>query len=234
MRSSFVKQNSDDRARRLRKDVSALARSTFDVADASARRPSRRPARPPRPASALARSPPDLPPLRVARLATTVRPASRARCFLLVLLALSAFRWPARGSPLYSVVSSGQADNSGTVMATAPHSFAALPRLSPAVADWVESVRQLTTPDRVQWCDGSPAELARLKQGAREIRRAQAAQPDDVSGLSHRLFAPVRRRARRAPDIHLHEEQAKTRALTTTGWIPPRRTPRCGSCSRAA
>ena len=48
-------------------------------------------------------------------------------------------------------------------MATAPQ-FATLPALSPAVADWVESVRQLTTPDRVHWCDGSAAELARLKQ----------------------------------------------------------------------
>jgi len=50
-------------------------------------------------------------------------------------------------------------------MATAPQSFAALPSLSPAVAEWVEQVRQLTTPDRVQWCDGSSAELSRLKQG---------------------------------------------------------------------
>ena len=50
-------------------------------------------------------------------------------------------------------------------MATAAQSFASsLPSLAPAVSDWVESVRQLTTPDRVQWCDGSPAELARLKQ----------------------------------------------------------------------
>ena len=36
-------------------------------------------------------------------------------------------------------------------MATAPQSFTALPNLSPAVAEWVEQVRQLTTPDRVQW-----------------------------------------------------------------------------------
>ena len=49
-------------------------------------------------------------------------------------------------------------------MATAPQSLLSLPEISPAVADWVESVRKLTTPDKVQWCDGSPAELERLKQ----------------------------------------------------------------------
>jgi phosphoenolpyruvate carboxykinase (GTP) len=49
-------------------------------------------------------------------------------------------------------------------MATAPQSFASLPELSPAVAEWVESVRQLTTPEQVRWCDGSAAELRQLKQ----------------------------------------------------------------------
>jgi phosphoenolpyruvate carboxykinase (GTP) len=49
-------------------------------------------------------------------------------------------------------------------MATAPLLLTALQDLSPAVAEWVEQVRKLTTPDKVQWCDGSAAELARLKQ----------------------------------------------------------------------
>ena len=48
-------------------------------------------------------------------------------------------------------------------MATAPQ-FATLPTLCSSVADWVESVRQLTTPDAVHWCDGTAAELSRLKQ----------------------------------------------------------------------
>jgi phosphoenolpyruvate carboxykinase (GTP) len=47
-------------------------------------------------------------------------------------------------------------------MATAPE-YATLPSLSAQVADWVESVRQLTTPDAVHWCDGTAAEMARLK-----------------------------------------------------------------------
>jgi len=47
-------------------------------------------------------------------------------------------------------------------MATAPHEFTALPRLSRAVADWVESVRELTQPDAVHWCEGSAAEMRAL------------------------------------------------------------------------
>ena len=47
-------------------------------------------------------------------------------------------------------------------MATAPSSFVPLPELSKQVADWVGSVAQLTTPERIHWCDGSPAETARL------------------------------------------------------------------------
>src|SRR6187402_23291 len=48
-------------------------------------------------------------------------------------------------------------------MATAPSSFIPLPELSKQVAAWVEEVAQLTQPDRVHWCDGSPAETARLR-----------------------------------------------------------------------
>jgi phosphoenolpyruvate carboxykinase (GTP) len=49
-------------------------------------------------------------------------------------------------------------------MVSAPNSFASLSELSPAVAAWVDAMAQLTTPDRIEWCDGSPAEQARLKQ----------------------------------------------------------------------
>src|SRR5512139_3272403 len=48
-------------------------------------------------------------------------------------------------------------------MATAPSSFIALPELSKQVAAWVAEVAQLTQPDRIHWCDGSPAETARLR-----------------------------------------------------------------------
>jgi phosphoenolpyruvate carboxykinase (GTP) len=49
-------------------------------------------------------------------------------------------------------------------MATAPqHFLSPLPKLSRAVADWVESVRQLTLPEAVHWCEGSEAEFEALK-----------------------------------------------------------------------
>jgi phosphoenolpyruvate carboxykinase (GTP) len=49
-------------------------------------------------------------------------------------------------------------------MATAPqHFLSPLPELSRAVADWVESVRELTQPEAVHWCEGSEAEFEALK-----------------------------------------------------------------------
>jgi phosphoenolpyruvate carboxykinase (GTP) len=66
-------------------------------------------------------------------------------------------------------------------MATAPQ-FATLPTLSSAVADWVESVRQLTTPDAVHWCDGTAAELARLKQGLEKSGELKPLNPTTFPG----------------------------------------------------
>jgi phosphoenolpyruvate carboxykinase (GTP) len=59
-------------------------------------------------------------------------------------------------------------------MATAASSFIALPELSKQVAAWVAEVAQLTQPDRVHWCDGSPAETARLRN---ELIARQELQP---------------------------------------------------------
>src|SRR5580692_2776860 len=42
-------------------------------------------------------------------------------------------------------------------MATAAHTITPLPQLSRAVADWVNSVRELTQPRNVYWCEGSEA-----------------------------------------------------------------------------
>ncbi len=56
-------------------------------------------------------------------------------------------------------------------MATAPQMLTPLPRLSRAVAEWVDSVRQLTQPRAVHWCEGGEAEAREitarlLKSGA--------------------------------------------------------------------
>ena len=48
-------------------------------------------------------------------------------------------------------------------MATAPNAFIPLQDISPQVARWVTQVAELTQPERIYWCDGSPAETARLR-----------------------------------------------------------------------
>ena len=104
-------------------------------------------------------------------------------------------------------------------MATAPHSFASLPEISPAVADWVESVRQLTLPDRIQWCDGSAAELTGLKQTlekSAELKQLNRAtfpgchiaysHPSDVARVEHLTFICTRNRDDAGPN---------------NNWMPP-------------
>jgi phosphoenolpyruvate carboxykinase (GTP) len=48
-------------------------------------------------------------------------------------------------------------------MATAPSAFKSIAEVSVDVANWVASVAAVTQPDRIHWCDGSPAETARLR-----------------------------------------------------------------------
>ena len=114
-------------------------------------------------------------------------------------------------------------------MATAPQSFAQLPELSPAVADWVESVRQLTTPDKVQWCDGSAAELGRLKQTLEktsELKQLNQAtfpgchiaysHPSDVARVEHLTFICTKNREDAGPNNNWmapDEAHAKMREL---------------------
>jgi phosphoenolpyruvate carboxykinase (GTP) len=48
-------------------------------------------------------------------------------------------------------------------MATAPIALKSIADVSPDVASWVASVAAVTQPDRIHWCDGSPAETAQLR-----------------------------------------------------------------------
>jgi len=49
-------------------------------------------------------------------------------------------------------------------MATAEHLLTSLDQLSRPVTDWVNSVRELTQPRAVHWCDGSDAEIREITQ----------------------------------------------------------------------
>src|SRR6202167_5203814 len=86
-------------------------------------------------------------------------------------------------------------------MATALHTFAALSEVSNNVAEWVAGVQQLTQPDRVYWCDGSAAELQRLraellaKGELHELKRSSfpgchlyRSDPSDVARVEHLTY----------------------------------------------
>src|SRR5262249_21777184 len=47
-------------------------------------------------------------------------------------------------------------------MATAAHTMSPLPQLSRAVTDWVNSVRELTQPRAIHWCEGTETEAREL------------------------------------------------------------------------
>ncbi len=127
-------------------------------------------------------------------------------------------------------------------MATAQNSQIALPQLSRAVADWVQSTRELTQADHVHWCDGSEGEYEFLQRQLASKGELHAlngetfpncflarSNPSDVARVEHLTFVCTRNREDAGP-----RAIARTPVLTITGWIPPTRMPRCASCSRAA
>jgi len=86
-------------------------------------------------------------------------------------------------------------------MATAANLISALPQLSPAVAAWVESVRELTQPRTVHWCDGSDAEVREITAGLVRDGELQTlnqelfpgchlsrSNPSDVARVEHLTF----------------------------------------------
>jgi phosphoenolpyruvate carboxykinase (GTP) len=100
-------------------------------------------------------------------------------------------------------------------MATAHPLSHALPDISRGVADWVESVRQLTQPDRVHWCDGTDAEyrslMAELTQRGELTRLNQEnfpgcslarSHPSDVARVEHLTFVCTTNRDDAGPNNH--------------------------------
>jgi len=98
-------------------------------------------------------------------------------------------------------------------MATAPHTMVSMAKLSQTVTDWVESVRYLTNPDRVYWCDGSKAEFERLRTELVERGELQPlnrdtfpgcylsrSNPTDVARVEHLTFVCTRDKTDAGPN----------------------------------
>jgi len=114
-------------------------------------------------------------------------------------------------------------------MATAPHEFTALPQLSRAVSEWVESVCKFTQPAEVYWCEGSPAEARELtsrlvQTGELTVLNQQhfpgchlaRSSPNDVARVEHLTFVCTRSKEDAGPNNHWmapDEAHAKMRAL---------------------
>ncbi|MGH8286258.1 MAG: phosphoenolpyruvate carboxykinase (GTP) [Steroidobacteraceae bacterium] len=110
-------------------------------------------------------------------------------------------------------------------MATAPHILAPLPRLSRAVADWVEQVRQLTQAASVRWCEGSDAEARELTEQlvrGGELLPLDAktfpdchlyrSHPSDVARVEHLTFVCTRSKEAAGPNNHwMDPAEARTK-----------------------
>jgi phosphoenolpyruvate carboxykinase (GTP) len=69
-------------------------------------------------------------------------------------------------------------------MATAAHLLTPLSHLSPGVAEWVESVRELTQPRAIHWCDGSDAEQRELTAKLTRDGELKALNPEFFPGCN--------------------------------------------------
>ena len=110
-------------------------------------------------------------------------------------------------------------------MATAPLALPALSAMSPAVSEWVASVRQLTQPERVHWCEGSDDEYRGLiaeLEASGELQKLNEAHypncflarshPSDVARVEHLTFVCTTDREDAGPNNHwMAPDDAKTK-----------------------
>ncbi|MBV9725754.1 MAG: phosphoenolpyruvate carboxykinase (GTP) [Gammaproteobacteria bacterium] len=110
-------------------------------------------------------------------------------------------------------------------MATAADRLRPLPQLSPAVSSWVDSVRELTQPRAVYWCEGTEAEMREIT--AQLLEQAQLTKlnpahfpdcylyrsaPNDVARVEHLTYICTRAREDAGPNNHwMDPQQAHTR-----------------------
>jgi phosphoenolpyruvate carboxykinase (GTP) len=98
-------------------------------------------------------------------------------------------------------------------MATAPHAILSLSKLCPQVTEWVESVRNLTLPAAVHWCDGSAGEIKRLTEQLKETGELAElnqkefpgchlarSNPSDVARVEHLTFVCTRNKEDAGPN----------------------------------
>jgi len=114
-------------------------------------------------------------------------------------------------------------------MATAPHLLTPLSSLNSEVAKWVESVRQLTQPKAVHWCDGSDEEVRQLTSKLErdgELKplnqeyfpgcHLARSHPSDVARVEHLTFICTQEQEDAGPNNNWmppDEARAKMRAL---------------------
>jgi phosphoenolpyruvate carboxykinase (GTP) len=100
-------------------------------------------------------------------------------------------------------------------MATAPHAILPLSKLCPQVTQWVESVRNLTQPARVYWCEGSEGEMEHLTQQLQESGELvelnqkefpgcnlARSNPSDVARVEHLTFVCTTNQEDAGPNNH--------------------------------
>ena len=105
-------------------------------------------------------------------------------------------------------------------MATAPNLLTSLPDLSRSVAEWVNSVRELTQPRIVHWCDGSDAEIRALT--AQLLRDGELktlneeffpgctlarSHPSDVARVEHLTYICTKSKDDAGPNNHWMDPQ---------------------------
>jgi phosphoenolpyruvate carboxykinase (GTP) len=105
-------------------------------------------------------------------------------------------------------------------MAAPAHTMTALPQLSRAVADWVNSVRELTQPRDIHWCEGSDAEAHELTAQLLRSKEATAlnpaefpdcylfrSAPSDVARVEHLTYICTRSQEDAGPNNHWMDPQ---------------------------
>ena len=100
-------------------------------------------------------------------------------------------------------------------MATAPHLLTPLDKMSGAVAEWVNAVRQLTQPKAVHWCEGSDSEIREITarmQRSGELKQLNPetfpgcnlarSHPSDVARVEHLTFICTSSKEDAGPNNH--------------------------------